>query len=352
MRRWGLIALVCFMLTAPPIVMGGCLGAIALLGGSAEACSPNSPVAVAPADVKVKSAGDLNGEQIRNAQIIIGIAKNRRLGARDALVALMVAMQESKLTNLNRGDRDSRGIFQQRASWGTLQERLNPVIATNKFYDALVTVTNRGQMSLLDVALAVQRPSRAAYLDPSNYFPGWESLARELLGGNYQPSDSAPELVQVGCSSSSTDTGVAGKVEITPGANRPGVSITPITMAYLAKVAGIYEAMGGKALVVTTGTNHPELTVDGNVSDHWDGHAADIGMAANGGTDDGPVGDAIMTACLVAAGDSPEQAAATAKVREGPVQTRVHDGLRIQCIWGTYAGGNHHNHVHVGARPA
>jgi len=29
----------------------------------------------------------------------------------------------------------------------------------------------------------------------------------------------------------------------------------------------------------------------------------------------------------------------------------VHDGLRIQCIWKTYASGDHHNHVHVGMRP-
>ena len=27
------------------------------------------------------------------------------------------------------------------------------------------------------------------------------------------------------------------------------------------------------------------------------------------------------------------------------------NGLRIQCIWKTDEGGNHHNHLHVGARP-
>lgn len=138
---------------------------------------------------------------------------------------------------------------------------------------------------------------------------------------------------------------VPGKVEIAPGANVPGRPITPETLAYLAKVAGIY----GKPLIVTTGTNHSQYTVDGNVSDHFDGHAADIGMVANGGSDDSPVGDAIAAACLIAAGDPPAQAVREA--RRGGLWTREHAGLRIQCIWKTEQGGNHHGHVHIGARP-
>jgi len=140
-------------------------------------------------------------------------------------------------------------------------------------------------------------------------------------------------------------TGVAGRVEIAPGANLPGRPITPETLAFLATVAGIY----GKPLIVTTGTNHSRYTVDGNVSDHFDGHAADIGMVANGGSDDSPIGDAIATACLIAAGDPPDEAAREA--RQGGLWTRQHNGLRSQCIWRTNKGGNHHTHVHLGARP-
>ena len=53
-----------------------------------------------------------------------------------------------------------------------------------------------------------------------------------------------------------------------------------------------------KPITITTGTSHSKFTVDGNISDHFTGHAADIGMAANGGTNDGPVGDHIMEAGL------------------------------------------------------
>jgi hypothetical protein len=141
------------------------------------------------------------------------------------------------------------------------------------------------------------------------------------------------------------DPGVPGKVQIAPGANLPGRPITPETLTFFARVAGIY----GRPLIVTTGTNHSKFTTSGTVSDHFDGHAGDFGMVANGGADDSPTGDRMATACLIAAGDPPEQAAAEA--RAGGLWTRDHDGLRIQCIWKTDEGGNHHNHVHMGARP-
>jgi hypothetical protein len=141
-----------------------------------------------------------------------------------------------------------------------------------------------------------------------------------------------------GCSSDE------GAVRIAPGANRPGRPLAPETLAFLARMAAVY----GGEIVVTTGTNHSALTVDGRVSDHADGHAADLGMTANGGRDDSPIGDRLMTACLTVGGLAPEQAADLA--RAGGLYTLEHDGLRIQCIWKTFEGGNHHDHVHAAAR--
>ena len=108
------------------------------------------------------------------------------------------------------------------------------------------------------------------------------------------------------------DAGVDGAVQIAPGANLPGRPLAPETLAFVARVAGIY----GKPLVVTTGTNHSYYTVNHTVSDHASGHAADIGMAANDGTNDGPVGDQIMTACLIAAGTDPSPGSTRRPARE------------------------------------
>jgi hypothetical protein len=137
-----------------------------------------------------------------------------------------------------------------------------------------------------------------------------------------------------------------GEVIVEPGANKPGHPITQMTLNYVAKMAKTI----GKPIKITTGTNHSKFTVNGNVSDHFSGHAVDIGMFANGGQDDSPVGDRIMEAACLQAGDSKQ--GARAKAQSGGLFTFTHGSQRIQCIWKTNQGGNHHNHVHVGVRPA
>jgi murein DD-endopeptidase MepM/ murein hydrolase activator NlpD len=151
-------------------------------------CSSDGGVTVDPVPVQIAvsnngKARSFDAAQRQNAATIIGVGTSRGLSTRDIKIALMVAIQESNLRNMRYGDRDSLGLFQQRPSqgWGTASQILDPVYASNKFYDALVKVDHRDSMSLLDVALAVQRPSRAAYLSPDNYFPGWEDEADALL---------------------------------------------------------------------------------------------------------------------------------------------------------------------------
>ena len=82
---------------------------------------------------------DLSTEQAENAATIAAVAVRRGLPARAASIALATAFQESKLRNLDHGDRDSLGLFQQRPSqgWGTAEQIQDPVYATNTFYDAL-----------------------------------------------------------------------------------------------------------------------------------------------------------------------------------------------------------------------
>ena len=98
-------------------------------------------------------------EQTANAATITAIALKRGLPARAATIANATAIQESKLRNLKFGDRDSLGLFQQRPSqgWGSAAQILDPVYATNKFYDALVKVDGYQTMEITKVAQAVQR---------------------------------------------------------------------------------------------------------------------------------------------------------------------------------------------------
>ncbi len=98
-------------------------------------------------------------EQAGNAATISAVAVRRGLAPRAVTIAIATAMQESKLRNLRYGDRDSIGLFQQRPSqgWGTVEQILDPVYASNAFYDKLVKVKDYLTRPLTEVAQDVQR---------------------------------------------------------------------------------------------------------------------------------------------------------------------------------------------------
>jgi hypothetical protein len=100
----------------------------------------------------------LTDEQARNATLISAISIQRGMPAHAATIGLATSLQESKLYNLHGGDRDSLGLFQQRPSegWGTPSEILDPVHATNAFYDALQRVPGYADLPVTQAAQAVQ----------------------------------------------------------------------------------------------------------------------------------------------------------------------------------------------------
>lgn len=101
----------------------------------------------------------LTWEQSVNASIIVGESIRRGLPARAATIALVTAFQESDLRNLDHGDRDSVGLFQQRPSqgWGTVEQIMDPWYSSGQFYDHLVQVPDWESGVINDVAQAVQR---------------------------------------------------------------------------------------------------------------------------------------------------------------------------------------------------
>ena len=94
------------------------LTAVTLLVG----CGVQAPVVIPPRQRCVAQVGgttaELDLEQARNAAIIAGVAIQRGLAPRAASIALATAFQESDIRNLDYGDRDSIGLFQQRPSQG------------------------------------------------------------------------------------------------------------------------------------------------------------------------------------------------------------------------------------------
>lgn len=101
----------------------------------------------------------LDIEQAENASLMAAIARRRGLPARAVSIALATAFQESKIHNVEHGDRDSVGLFQQRPSqgWGTVRQIMRPSYAINAFYDRLEEIDGYRSMEMHDAAQAVQR---------------------------------------------------------------------------------------------------------------------------------------------------------------------------------------------------
>lgn len=121
-------------------------------------------------------------EQARWVTLMSAIAQRRGLPPRATTIAIATAFQESRIHNLDYGDRDSVGLFQQRPSqgWGTRAQLMNPTYSINAFYDALVKVNGYETMIITDAAQKVQLSGfPGAYAQHEDYA---RALASALRG--------------------------------------------------------------------------------------------------------------------------------------------------------------------------
>ncbi|GIG66661.1 hypothetical protein [Phytomonospora endophytica] len=167
---------------------------------SAPREEPADPTTKAPtptpkkADDKQKvpsPVAGLSAKQMKNAVTIVRVGQDMGLPKRAWIIAVMTAMQESRLLNLasyvvpesldyphqgTGADHDSVGLFQQRASgtWGTVEEIMTPESSARAFYDGLKGVAGWEDMALTYAAQAVQI---SAFPDA---YAQHESLARKV----------------------------------------------------------------------------------------------------------------------------------------------------------------------------
>jgi hypothetical protein len=133
------------------IVVGG----FGYFMGQQERAEAADPDCVAEAQRELA----LSDEQIANAVTIAEVGVELEMSQRAVVVALATAMQESNLRNLDYGDRDSLGLFQQRPSqgWGSPEQVQDPVHAARSFYRTLRKVDGWQDMRVTDAAQRVQR---------------------------------------------------------------------------------------------------------------------------------------------------------------------------------------------------
>lgn len=181
------------------LAFGGIVvGAVAVSGGATSCVS----AATGPID-------ELDAQQSAAARVIVAVGQQRGVPLRGLLIALMTARQESGLRNLDYGDRDSLGLFQQRPSmgWGTPEQLRDPAYAAAAFFGGPVSPTSN--QGLLDVSgwesmpptAAAQAVQRSAFPDA---YARWETSAGQWLATIIGSSSG-----EDGCSPVSPSTAVA-----------------------------------------------------------------------------------------------------------------------------------------------
>ncbi|HET6295711.1 MAG TPA: hypothetical protein VFG33_20160 [Kribbella sp.] len=150
------------------LALVGLLGLVMIMpfGASGDRFVAGCPVGDGARADDPPAAAPTRARQVEFAKIIDAVAVARGLPGRATLVALMTALQESQLENINYGDRDSVGLFQQRpsAGWGSVKQILDPNYAAEAFFGGaklpsppgLVDINGWPSMSYTEAAQAVQ----------------------------------------------------------------------------------------------------------------------------------------------------------------------------------------------------
>jgi LysM repeat protein len=161
------------------------------VGGAAPTITPAAaaaPVAVVEPASTGSSVTPLSDEMAVNAATIVSVGRSLGVSDYGLVIALAAAMQESSLRNIDYGDRDSVGLFQQRPStgWGSAEQLTTPSYAARLFFGGpsnpntgvtrgLLDIRDWESMSVTDAAQAVQI---SAYPDA---YAKWEPSARAWL---------------------------------------------------------------------------------------------------------------------------------------------------------------------------
>jgi surface antigen len=172
------------LVTVPAVVVSSMFAFILLIasGNSTAACTaPGASVDIA--SIPTTEIDGYSGVQLQNAGAIMNAADTLSLNVQAQLIGVMTAMGESGLQVLDHGDAagpDSLGLFQQRTSWGTTAQRLDPTQSATLFFEKLQTVTN---WENLDPSIAAHDVQGNA--DPNFYTPYFAKAQAvvEKLGG-------------------------------------------------------------------------------------------------------------------------------------------------------------------------
>ncbi|MDR5700781.1 LysM peptidoglycan-binding domain-containing protein [Agromyces aerolatus] len=158
---------------------------------SAPAAAPAAPAPApppAPVETVTPVSAPLTDEMRQHARVIVDVGRSLGVPDQGLVVALAAAAQESGLRNVDHGDRDSLGLFQQRPSqgWGTPDEVRDPTRAALAFYGGPTNPNPGRTRGLLDIhgweSMSVTQAAQSVQLSAHpDLYAKWEQQARAWL---------------------------------------------------------------------------------------------------------------------------------------------------------------------------
>lgn len=160
-----------------------------LIGIAVFALSCNtspSAVKIDPSAVPDAPIGAYGHEQLVNAAYVMKAGADAGLSLRDQTIGVMTAMGESGLRNIGYGDYEtggvlnpdgtpttSIGLFQQQKGWGSTEERLDPYIASQKFFTAMTQKVPNPDRQTIPPTIVAHRTQINS--DPYHYERYWDT---------------------------------------------------------------------------------------------------------------------------------------------------------------------------------
>lgn len=224
------------------------VAALAAVAGAIAAPDPDTSICSLDTNSGSGTAktADLSPAQLGNAQIIAEVGVRMGVPMPGEMIAIATALQESTLQNLDHGDRDSLGLFQQRPSqgWGTPAQIMNPVYAAQQFYRQLLQIPRWRSMRTTDAAQAVQR---SGYPEAYEKWAGEAAtLAAEFTGDAVGASGLACTPLDSGDNTTAAAAVNAAGYRIPPGTPIPIAAVITFALAQLGKPY-VYGATGPNA---------------------------------------------------------------------------------------------------------
>ncbi|AWS48530.1 hypothetical protein DKM19_19055 [Streptosporangium sp. 'caverna'] len=110
--------------------------------------------------------GYMTAYRVSCARMVIKAVHDRGLDPRAAVIAIATTIVETSIQNISEEvDHDSLGLFQQRASWGSASQRLNPTWATNAFLDKMLRAYPNNSWKTASIGAVCQAVQVSAYPD-------------------------------------------------------------------------------------------------------------------------------------------------------------------------------------------